>query len=62
MTTTEISGPRSIQLVRFIAGEPIAFVSEVLDHSSLAVTTLYLRRLEGQTDERWGRVAEAIGL
>jgi hypothetical protein len=36
--------------------------SQVLDHSSLAVTTVYLRRLEGQTDESWGKVAEAIGV
>ena len=29
---------------------------------NLAVTTTYLRRLEGQQDLGWGRVAEAIGL
>jgi integrase len=40
------------------AGESIEEVSRFLDHSSLAVTTTYLRRLEG----RWGRVAEAIGV
>ena len=40
------------------AGESIEAVSQFLDHSSLAVTTVYLRRLEGQTDESWGRVAE----
>jgi hypothetical protein len=33
-----------------------------LDHSSLTVTTTYLRRLEGQEDLGWGRVAEAIGV
>jgi len=44
------------------AGESIEAVSQFLDHSSLAVTTVYLRRLEGQTDESWGRVAEAIGV
>src|SRR6185437_236561 len=32
------------------AGESIEAVSQFLDHSSLAVTTVYLRRLEGQTD------------
>ena len=42
------------------AGESIKDVSRFLDHSSLAVTTTYLRRLEGQDDKGWGRVAEAI--
>jgi integrase len=44
------------------AGESIEDVSRFLDHSSLAVTTTYLRRLESQEDHGWGRVAKAIGL
>jgi integrase/recombinase XerC len=44
------------------AGESIEAVSAFLDHSSLAVTTLYLRRLEGQADETWAQVAVAIGV
>jgi len=44
------------------AGESIEDVSRFLDHSSLAVTTVYLRRLEGQEDRSWGKVAEAIGV
>jgi integrase/recombinase XerC len=44
------------------AGESIEDVSRFLDHSSLAVTTTYLRRLEGQEDRAWVRVAAAIGL
>ena len=44
------------------AGESIESVSQFLDHSSLAVTTVYLRRLEGVEDLSWGRVAEAIGV
>jgi len=43
-------------------GESVEDVSRFLDHSSLAVTTVYLRRLEGQEDRGWGKVAEAIGL
>ncbi|MDA1148361.1 MAG: tyrosine-type recombinase/integrase [Chloroflexi bacterium] len=43
-------------------GESIEAVSAFLDHSSLAVTTTYLRRLEGQRDQAWASVAEAIGL
>ena len=44
------------------AGESIEAVSAFLDHSSLAVTTVYLRRLEGETDLRWIDVAAAIGV
>jgi len=43
------------------AGESVEEVSRFLDHSSLAVTTTYLRRLEGQEDRGWGRVAQMIG-
>src|SRR5215213_7809305 len=43
------------------AGESVETVSAFLDHSSLAVTTTYLRRLEGQEDHGWSAVAEAIG-
>ncbi len=44
------------------AGESIEAVSSFLDHSSLAVTTVYLRRLEGVEDRAWADVAAAIGL
>jgi integrase len=44
------------------AGESIEDVSRFLDHSSLAVTSTYLRRLEGQEDPGWGKVAQAIGV
>jgi integrase len=44
------------------AGESVEEVSRFLDHSSLAVTTTYLRRLEVQEDGGWGKVAEALGL
>jgi site-specific recombinase XerD len=44
------------------AGESIEGVSSFLDHSSLAVTTVYLRRLEGQADRTWAQVASAIGV
>ena len=38
-------------------GESVESVSQFLDHSSLAVTTTYLRRLEGQRDAAWQDVA-----
>jgi integrase len=43
------------------AGQSVEEVSSFLDHSSLAVTTVYLRRLEGTRDEAWSDVAKAIG-
>ncbi len=44
------------------AGESVETVSAFLDHSTLATTTVYVRRLEGQTDAGWAPVAEAIGV
>ena len=44
------------------AGESIEDVSRFLDHSSLAVTSTYLRRLEGEQDAAWPRVAGTLGL
>ena len=44
------------------AGASVEAVSAFLDHSSLAVTTVYLRRLEGETDKIWPDVAVAIGV
>lgn len=44
------------------AGESIEEVSRFLNHSSLAVTTTYLRRLEGQEDTTWEKVAAALGV
>jgi site-specific recombinase XerD len=44
------------------AGETVEDVSRFLAHSRLAVTTVYLRRLEGEQDKSWAKVAEAIGV
>jgi len=44
------------------AGATIEQVSRFLDHSSLAVTSVYLRRLEGEVDRTWPDVAVAIGV
>ncbi len=61
--------PAGVHILRHAAaklrrdvGETVEDVSRFLDHSSLAVTTVYLRRLEGQEDRGWGKVAEAIGV
>ncbi len=44
------------------AGASIEAVSSFLDHSSLAVTSVYLRRLEGEADRTWPDVTVAIGV
>ncbi len=44
------------------AGESVEEVSRFLDHSSLAVTTVYLRRLEGDRDTTWQQVAATLGI
>ena len=38
------------------AGEWVEEVLRFLDHSGLAVTTTYLRWLEGQEDRSWAKV------
>lgn len=43
------------------AGASVEQVSSWLDHSSISTTSTYLRRLEGERDEAWERMAEAIG-
>lgn len=44
------------------AGAPLEEISAFLDHSSLAVTSIYLQRLEGQQDDRWEAVARDLGV
>ena len=41
-------------------GESIEDVSRFLDHANLAVTTTYLRRLEGEQDTGWRKVAALL--
>jgi site-specific recombinase XerD len=61
--------PAGIHILRHSAaklrrdvGESVEDVSRFLDHSSLAVTTVYLRRLEGQEDSGWREVAALLGV
>lgn len=44
------------------AGASVEDVSRFLDHSNLAVTTVYLQRLEGQEYPGWAAVARNLGL
>ena len=49
--------------VRIAPGVPLYEAKyRIIDHSSLAVTIVYLRRLEGEQDKSWVKVAEANGL
>ena len=41
-------------------GESVEDVSRFLDHANLAVTTIYLRRLEGEEDAGWRKVAALL--
>ena len=41
-------------------GETVEEVSRFLDHANLAVTTTYLRRLEGEEDSGWRKVAALL--
>ncbi len=41
-------------------GESIETVSRFPDHSNLAVTTVYLRRLEGEQDDGWRKLAALL--
>lgn len=41
-------------------GESVESVSRLLDHSNLAVTTTYLRRLEGEEDTGWWKIAALL--
>ena len=70
-TTSRLAGlpPSGVHVLRHTAaklrrdvGESVESVSQFLDHSSLAVTTTYLRRLEGQRDAAWQGVANILGV
>jgi len=41
-------------------GQTVEEVSQFLDHANLAVTTTYLRRLEGEDDKAWRDVAKLL--
>ena len=69
--TSRLAGlpPSGVHVLRHTAaklrrdvGESVESVSQFLDHSSLAVTTTYLRRLEGERDTAWHGVASVIGV
>jgi hypothetical protein len=41
---------------------PLETVQAALDHSNLAITSIYLRQLEGQEDPWWPKLAAELGL
>ena len=48
--------------LRLEAGDNLQDISELLCHSSLAVTQIYIHRTEGQKDRSWSKVEALIGL
>ena len=48
--------------VRRMSSRVLTDKPSILHGCSLAVTTTYLRRLEGEADRSWAQVAAAIGL
>jgi site-specific recombinase XerD len=44
------------------AGQSVEEVSRFLDHSNLAVTSVYLRRIEVSEDSGWAGVAQTLGI
>ena len=61
--------PSGVHILRHTAaklrrdvGETVESVRKFLDHTSLGVTTTYLRLLEGNVDRSWPEVARAIGV
>lgn len=49
-------------MLRKAAGDDVEKICSFLAHSSLAVTQIYLHRVEGQKDESWAKVESLLGL
>ena len=49
-------------MLRKQAGDDLEGISAFLGHSSLAVTQVYLHKLEGQEDHTWAKVGSLLGL
>ncbi|MBI9042894.1 MAG: tyrosine-type recombinase/integrase [Anaerolineaceae bacterium] len=49
-------------MLRREAGEPLEDISKFLNHSNVAVTQVYVRSLEGRSDQTWQTVSRMLGL
>lgn len=49
-------------MLRKEAGDDVEKICSFLAHSSLAITQIYLHRVEGQKDESWAKVETLLGL
>jgi integrase len=49
-------------MLRKEAGDDVQKISAFLGHSSLAITQIYLHKVEGQKDESWAKVESLLGL
>jgi integrase len=54
--------PAGVHILRHTAAKLRRDAGETIEDVSLAVTTVYLRRLEVEQDKNWAKVAEAIGV
>jgi site-specific recombinase XerD len=49
-------------MLRKSAGAGLEDISELLNHSSLAITQIYLHKISGRRDETWAKVQEMLGV
>lgn len=49
-------------MLRKEVGDTLEDIQGLLVHKSIAITQIYLHRLDGQRDESWGRVSNLLGL
>lgn len=49
-------------MLRKEAGDNVEEIQRFLEHSSLAITQIYLHRVEGKTDTSWAKVEALLGL
>jgi site-specific recombinase XerD len=52
----------SAAMLRRSAGDDVLRISEFLGHSNLAITQVYLHRIEGRQDTSWQTVGELLGI
>jgi site-specific recombinase XerD len=47
-------------MLRRAAGDDVEKISKFMDHSSLAITQIYLQAIEGQQDTSWSKIADLL--
>ena len=49
-------------MLRKEAGDDLEAIQSLLEHSSLAITQIYLHKIEGKQDTSWSKVEALLGL